>query len=135
MNAGQMEVGPNTDEAKSENVMGDDDAVSEEDDQLRERRPRVGKRPYSLTKAEVEKHMPLHVHYRSWCPHCRAGRSISRQHRRLDAQEEPLGPVVSIDYAFKVADVIEAGTAAILVAYDHKTKAIWALEVEAKGVQ
>ena len=50
MNAGQMETGPNTDEARSESVKDDDDAAGEEDEQLGERRPRVGKRPYTPRK-------------------------------------------------------------------------------------
>jgi len=82
----------------------------------------------------VEEHNPLHVHYRTWCPHWVAGRAISRQHRRQAAYEEHLGVIVSIDYAFKAADEKEAETAAIMIAYEHKTKAIWALEVDHKGV-
>ena len=31
------------------------------------RQPRVGRRPMSPTKAEVEEHLPLHLNYRSWC--------------------------------------------------------------------
>ena len=77
--------------------------------------------------------MALHVHYRSWCPHCVAGRSTSKQHRR-QVIEEPLGITITLDYAFKVAEEVEADTAAVLVAYEHKTKAIWAIEVDAKGV-
>ena len=45
-----------------------------------------------------------------------------------------LGVIVSIDYAFMAADEKEAETAAIMIAYEHKTKAIWALEVDHKGV-
>ncbi len=39
------------------------------------RKPRVGKRPLLPTKAELEEHYPLHLNYRSWCPHCRAGKA------------------------------------------------------------
>ena len=45
------------------------------------RKPQVAKRPYTPTRAELEAHLPLHLEYRSWCPHCRAGRGISMQHR------------------------------------------------------
>ena len=39
-------------------------------EELGERRPKIGRRPYTPTKAEVDEHNPLHVHYRTWCPHC-----------------------------------------------------------------
>ena len=75
------------------------EAADESDgDDLGERRPRVGKRPYTTTKAEVEEHNPFHVHYRSWCPHCVAGRSISQQHIRQAAYEEAMGITMSVDY-------------------------------------
>ena len=115
------------------NAVESEDTIGSEDGQLGERRPKVGRRPDTPTKVEMEEHMCLHVHYRSWCPHCVAGRSISRQHRRKDAQEESLGRVISIDYAFKIAEEVEADAAPVLVAFDHTTKAIWALEVDSKG--
>ena len=37
------------------------------------RKPNVGKRPVAPTQAEIDEHYPLHLNYRSWCPHCRAG--------------------------------------------------------------
>ena len=119
---------------KGQGIPGEVPKGDDEGNQLGERRPHVGKRPYTPTKAEVEEHNPLHVHYRSWCPHCVAGRSISKQHRRQNAYEEALGVIVSIDYAFKVAEEVEEETAPILIAYDHKTQAIWAIEVDHKGV-
>ena len=60
-----------------------EDEVDGED--LGERRPMIGNRPYILTKAEVDEHNLLHIHYRTWYPHCVAGRSISTQHRRQNA--------------------------------------------------
>ena len=55
-------------------------------EELGERRPKIGP-----TKAEVDEHNPLHVHYRTWCPHCVAGRSISREHRNQAAYDEAMG--------------------------------------------
>ena len=83
-----------------------DEKVADEFDgfDLGERQPRIGRRPYTSTKAEVEEHNPLHVHYRSWCPSCVAGRSTSKQHRRQAAYEESMGITMSVDYAFKVAE-------------------------------
>ena len=56
-----------------------------------EGKPKIARRPYTLTKAEFAEHFPLHVHYRSWCPHCRAGKSIGKPHKSRDPDEEPLG--------------------------------------------
>ena len=54
-----------------------EDAADEVDgDDLGKGRPRVGKRPYTPTKAEVEERNPIHVHDRSWCPSCVAGTDI-----------------------------------------------------------
>ena len=35
------------------------------------------KRPYTPTQQEIDEHMPLHLPYRAWCPHCVAGKGIS----------------------------------------------------------
>ena len=85
---------------------GDQEAREGERDQgeFGERRPKIGRRPGAPTKKEVEEHYPLHAHYRSWFPHCQAGRSTSRQHRGKPDDEEPLGPTIIIDYALKHDD-------------------------------
>ena len=44
------------------------------------RQPRVGRRPILPTKAEVDEHFPLHLQYRSWCWHCRAGKGRLAPH-------------------------------------------------------
>ena len=100
---------------------------------LGERKPRIGRRPDIPTRQEIEEHLPLHAHYRSWCPHCHAGKSTSKQHRGLE-DGEPLGPCVSLEYAFKYGDEKEESTSPMLVAVDKRTGAIWALEVDSKGV-
>ena len=110
------------------------DAEDPDGEDLGERKPKVGRRPQKPTKAEIEEHFPNHAHYRSWCADCRAGRSISRQHRKRDESEEPLGPTISLDYAFKHAGEEEEGVEPVLVAIDCTNHSIWALEVDAKGI-
>ena len=34
-------------------------------EELGERRPKIGRRPYTPTKAEVDENNPLHIHYRT----------------------------------------------------------------------
>ena len=98
------------------------------------RRPRICRRPLAPTKAEVEEHNRTHAEYRSWCPHCVRGKSISMQHRRGNPEEEKLGVTISIDYAFKSAEEAEEDVSPVLVAYDSSCKSIWVMEVEHKGV-
>ena len=44
-----------------------------------------------------------------------------------------MGITMSVDYAFKIAEEADDKTAPVLVAYEHKTKSLWVLEVEHKG--
>ena len=44
-----------------------------------------------------------------------------------------MGISMSVDYAFKVAEEVDDKTAPVLVAYEHKTKSLWVLEVDHKG--
>ena len=97
------------------------------------RAPKIAPKPYIPTKAEVDAHYPLHAEYRSWCKHCVAGKASSRLHHAGNAEDEPLGVTVSIDYCFMVAEESEEGMDAILVGYDNCKKGLWALSVEAKG--
>ena len=63
-----------------------------------------------------------------------AGRSTSKQHGRLAAYEEAMGITMSVDSVFEIAEEADDKTASILVAYEHKTKSLWVLEVDHKGV-
>ena len=115
---------------------GQEDAADEHE--YGERRPKPGRQPRGPTQAEIDEHYPLHVHYRSWCPHCRAGRSLGKQHRSADGSEADIGICISLDYAFQCPEEIEDGTPPILVAVDgnsQSTKAMWSLQVDAKGVE
>ena len=110
----------------------DEEAVIEEE--FGTRTPRVPRRPLAPTKAQLEEHMPLHVDYRCWCPHCVAGRGISHQHSSdTSGDAEKLGTTVSVDYCFWVPEEVEDDTCPVLVACDDTSKAIWAIAVEEKG--
>ena len=101
-----------------EPLAADEKAADEVDgDYLGKRQLRIGRSPHTSTKAEVEEHNLFHVHYRSWCPSCVAGRSTSKQHRRQVAYEEAMGITMSVDYVFKIAEEADEKTAPVLVAY------------------
>ena len=44
------------------------------------RKPQIARRPNAPSKADLEEHFPLHLEYRSWCPHCVAGKGLSLIH-------------------------------------------------------
>ena len=68
------------------------------------RAPRVARRPFLPTKADIDEHYPLHLNYRSWCDHCVAGRARLAQHVVLPSDRERLGVTVHMDYAFMTAE-------------------------------
>ena len=110
------------------------DPCIEEEETFGVRRPRVPRSPLAPTKADVDEHMPLHVDFRSWCPHCVAGKGISHHHTvTQESDAEKMGVTVSVDYAFWVAEEVEDDMCPILVAYENTTKAIWAIAVDEKG--
>ena len=116
-------------------LVGDDANVAEEEAvQERAHIPRIAGRPYTSSKSEVDAHFPLHLEYRSWCPHCKAGRGISMQHRyQPERDESHLGTTWSLDYCFMTAEEEEDDMRAILVVYDHAKLGLWTLPVEKKG--
>ena len=44
-----------------------------------------------------------------------------------------MGIILSVDYAFKIAEEADETTAPVLIVYEHKTGSIWAIEVDHKG--
>ena len=60
-------------------------------DHFEVRKHSIARRPALPTKAEIDEHYPLHLHYRSCCKHCVAGKARSNQHPKKDKAEERLG--------------------------------------------
>ena len=79
-------------------VEKDDVLGGDEDEEIRQ--PKIVRRPMLPTKAEVDEHYPLHLHYRSWCRHCRAGKARLAPYLVESADRERLGVTFSADYAF-----------------------------------
>ena len=89
---GEAIAAPSGQEEKIEDEVGQEE--------LGERAPRIARRPDKPTKAMIEEHEPLHVHYRSWCPHCQAGRSVSKRHmKRAEG-----GPVISKAFGGRIGE-------------------------------
>ena len=80
--------------------MGQGDEKGQGDSGEELKRPLVEmRRPYTPTQKEIDEHTPLHIPYRSWCPHCVAGKGGSGHHR-TDSAKEKLGTTISLDYCF-----------------------------------
>ena len=103
-----------------------------EDDEVRV--PRVGRRPELPTKAEIAEHFPLHLKYRSWCAHCRAGRARLAPHISEPQDRERIGITVNADFAFMGSEEAEEDMQPSLVIYDDHASAFWALGVRNKTV-
>ena len=107
-----------------------------EEDAAGVRQPRGGRIPSAPTKKELEEHYPLHIPYREWCPVCRSAEGVHDHARKdPDPEDSRLGVTVSMDYCFLTHDAegdLEAPK--VLIMYDDCYDALWALQVERKGV-
>ena len=97
------------------------------------RQPKIGRRPLAPTKAEIEEHYPLHLNYRSWCEHCRAGKARQDPHLVEPHDRERLGITFSADYAFLTPEEKEEDMQPSLVMFDDDKEAFWAIGVDSKG--
>ena len=97
-------------------------------------KPIIGNIPLLPTKAELEEHYPLHLRYRSWCPHCRAGKARLAPHVCEPSNGENLGITVHSDFAFQGPDDEEEGMQPFLVVYDDDKNAFWAVGIKIKAV-
>ena len=132
--------GASLESRKDDEVRGEDGAkttTTEEEigEDFEVRRHKIGRQPVLPTKAEIEEHFPLHLQYRSWCPHCVAGKARSNQHATKDKDEERLGVTWNADYAFMGGEYNEQeeGMQASLVMYDDDKESFWAIGVNEKG--
>ena len=62
-------------------------------------KPRVVTSPAQPSAKEIEEHMVTHIPFRSWCPHCVAGKSKSNPHRK-NVEREAEVPEIHVDYMY-----------------------------------
>ena len=58
-----------------------EEIMCEEQESEEARAPEVLRDPGAPTKKEMEEHYTTHLPFRSWCPHCVAGKAQDRPHR------------------------------------------------------
>ena len=119
-------------EGEEERDVEDEEGKETKDGEVR--KPRIGRRPALPTQAEIAVHLPLHLNYRSWCAHCRAGRARRAPHISEPADREKLGIVTSADFAFMGSEEAEEDMQPSLVVFDDDKEAFWAIGVRTKTV-
>ena len=109
-------------------------AATEENGEQEEARPvRPARDPGTPSQAMVDEHNGAgHLPYRSWCPHCVAGRRDGAPHKRQDSDD--LRPEVHLDYGY-VRRQGETNTRTILILKERRSRAIQVLMVSNKGVE
>ena len=118
--------------------------ISSTDDEreLRRGQPRIAdetiaqKIPQMPSKEEVDKHNLTHIPFRSWCPHCVRGKSVSKYHKKTKVGRDNELPVISMDYAYlkgKSIDSEKDRGQPILVIKDRKSRYLAAEVVSKKG--
>ena len=98
------------------------------------RTPKVAMRPKTPTQKDLDDHLPLHLHYRAWCPECVAGRGTQTPHLTQASEDKGNGATVHMDYAFQNQKDKDDDKNPILVAYEELTRMFWAMSVKHKGV-
>ena len=62
-----------------------------EESQEETRKPHLAWRQYTPTAAEVETHLPLHLEFRSWCPHCATGKGTATKQKTELTRDDGTG--------------------------------------------
>ena len=105
----------------------------EEKESEEARAPEVLRDPGAPTPKEIEEHNVTHMPFRSWCPHCVAGKAQERPHRKQERQSEKQIPEIVFDYGF-LGGKDDEQTLAVQVARDRRTQMLFAHVVPRKGM-
>ena len=87
--------------------------------------------PPQPTRSEVDRHNLTHINYRSWCPHCVAGRRPNNPHRTRRSNHRNV-PLFCADYCY-VRDVEDQSPLTCLVGRLFPSRAVFATTCNAKG--
>ncbi len=81
------------------------DGIEDEDEEeMADRDVPILRTPYEPTRNDIEEHMVMHMHFRSWCPHCVRGRaSTGFQKAGNSGKSEDSVPVVAVDYMYRTS--------------------------------
>ena len=115
-------------------MFSDDDNEAEDIEQEARRAAHQRRQHRAPTEQEMEEHRGTHLPYRSWCPHCVAGRGPGTQHRKTRAADEKERGVasVAVDYCF-LRNAVGGDYVPVVVMEDYDTRLLAAHVVPAKG--
>ena len=97
------------------------------------------KAPIQPTKKMIEDHEVSHLPFRSWCTACLRGRAKSHPHHQVRDRPEAVS-TFSVDYGFfgspgeTPLQTVSGKDLPVLVAYDRKSRAVFAHPVPHKGL-
>ena len=100
------------------------------DEAVSPKRPRD---PAAPTEREILEHRVAHIPFRSWCPHCVAGRAPSLPHRRADLGRERALPEVCYDY-WHMGEAGAPGSVVSIAGRDRDSRALFGYALPSKGV-
>ena len=89
--------------------------------------------PAQPSKKEVDRHNLTHINYRSWCPHCVAGRRSNSQHRSQTSNRRNV-PLFCADYCY-VKDVDDPHPLTVMVGRLYPSRAMFATACDTKGAE
>ena len=119
---------------QDEHLDSEDPEPDPNDDTVEEARSaRKVRVPRTPTQAEINDHLPLHLPYREWCPHCVDGGASGMTHKTDKEKGEPIGNTICMDYTFPSDRDAEEDANPILIMYDCRTRALWCIPTDHKG--
>ncbi|CAE7681372.1 unnamed protein product [Symbiodinium sp. CCMP2592] len=118
-------------EAAEEEEAAGNPAPLEEQAEQPDSRPRGLRAPRNPTAQERAEHELTHTPYQAWCEKCVEGKAREDPHRRREPSDDPVTPLVTMDYHFYSRDgkevEEEASLATVLNLTDRATG--WTLSV------
>ncbi|CAE7197770.1 unnamed protein product [Symbiodinium sp. CCMP2592] len=122
--------------AKEEEAAGNPAPLEEQAEQP-DSRPRGLRAPRNPTAQERAEHELTHTPYQAWCEKCVEGKAREDPHRRREPSDDPVTPLVTMDYQFYSRDgkevEEEASLATVLNLTDRATGWTLSIPVAHKG--
>ncbi|CAE7412283.1 unnamed protein product, partial [Symbiodinium sp. CCMP2592] len=124
-------------EAAEEEEAAGNPAPLEEQAEQPDSRPRGLRAPRNPTAQERAEHELTHTPYQAWCEKCVEGKAREDPHRRREPADDPVMPLVTMDYQFYSRDgkevEEEASLATVLNLTDRATSWTLSIPVAHKG--
>ena len=108
--------------------------VAEDEESAEARIMRTKVPPKAPSIQAWREHQLMHLPFRSWCPHCVAGKAVDDAHRARHPEADAEGPEFHFDYCF-LRNRAGEKSLPVLVGKDRRTKCFLAHAVPGKGAK